>query len=67
MTPSLSVKCAITAMVIRGWSPREGEVVHLAAHQLTDLSPELASVGERDAAFPEEPMPIKLPKPRDFR
>jgi error-prone DNA polymerase len=31
---------------------REGDVVHLVAHRLTDLSQELASVGDRDAAFP---------------
>ena len=29
-----------------------GEVVHVVAHQLTDLSAELASVGSRDAVFP---------------
>jgi error-prone DNA polymerase len=26
--------------------------VHLVAHKLTDLSPDLASVGDREAAFP---------------
>jgi len=31
---------------------REGEVVHLVAHRITDLSRELASVGNRQAAFP---------------
>jgi len=31
---------------------REGEVVHLVAHRLSDLSAELASVGDRDARFP---------------
>ena len=31
---------------------REGEVVHLVAHRLTDLSQDLASVGDRDASFP---------------
>lgn len=31
---------------------REGEVVHLVVHRLTDLSPELARVGQRDATFP---------------
>ncbi|MEE9986848.1 error-prone DNA polymerase [Agrobacterium pusense] len=30
----------------------EGEVVHLVAHRLTDLSQALASVGERNHAFP---------------
>jgi error-prone DNA polymerase len=39
-------------MAVYGRVQREGEVVHLIAHRLTDLSPELASVGERDAAFP---------------
>jgi error-prone DNA polymerase len=37
---------------VRGRIQREGEVVHLVAHQLTDLSAELASVGSRDATFP---------------
>jgi error-prone DNA polymerase len=39
-------------MGVRGRIQREGEVVHLVARHLTDLSPELASVGDRDAAFP---------------
>ncbi|ABA06110.1 nucleic acid binding, OB-fold, tRNA/helicase-type [Nitrobacter winogradskyi Nb-255] len=98
---------------IRGRIQREGDVVHLVAHQLADLSAALASVGERNGEFsvphgrgdearhggsgpdprelpprgmrarnfydplcrtrhkgsyPEsETMPIKLPKPRDFR
>jgi error-prone DNA polymerase len=30
----------------------EGEVVHLVAHQLTDVSAELAADGERDGGFP---------------
>jgi len=37
---------------VRGRVQREGEVVHLVAQRLTDLSSELASVGDRDAAFP---------------
>jgi error-prone DNA polymerase len=37
---------------VRGRVQREGEVVHLVAQRLTDLSAELASVGDRDAAFP---------------
>jgi error-prone DNA polymerase len=37
---------------VRGRIQREGEVVHLVAYHLTDLSSELASVGERDTAFP---------------
>jgi error-prone DNA polymerase len=37
---------------VQGRIQREGEVVHLVANQLTDLSAELAAVGERDAGFP---------------
>jgi error-prone DNA polymerase len=37
---------------VKGRIQREGEVVHLVARQLTDLSADLASVGERDHAFP---------------
>src|ERR1700691_3995533 len=37
---------------VRGRIQKEGEVVHLVVHHLTDLSAELASVGSRDAAFP---------------
>jgi error-prone DNA polymerase len=37
---------------VHGRIQREGEVVHLVAHRLTDLSANLASVGERDASFP---------------
>jgi error-prone DNA polymerase len=39
-------------MAVRGRIQREGEVVHLVADQLADLSAELATVGNRDAAFP---------------
>jgi error-prone DNA polymerase len=39
-------------IAVRGRIQREGEVVHLVAHRLTDLSVELATVGSRDAAFP---------------
>jgi hypothetical protein len=38
-------------MAVRGKIQREGAVVHLVAHHLTDLSEDLASVGERTAAF----------------
>jgi error-prone DNA polymerase len=37
---------------VYGRIQREGDVVHLVAHRLTDLSADLASVGDRDAAFP---------------
>ena len=39
-------------IAVRGRIQREGEVVHLVAHRLVDVSTELASVGSRDAAFP---------------
>ncbi len=39
-------------MGVYGKIQREGIVIHLVAHRLTDLSGELASVGERDGAFP---------------
>ncbi|MEY9625049.1 error-prone DNA polymerase [Sinorhizobium fredii] len=37
---------------VYGRIQREGDVVHLVAHRLTDLSAELASVGDRDMVFP---------------
>jgi error-prone DNA polymerase len=39
-------------MAVHGRIQREGEVVHLVAHRLTDLSDTLTSVGDRDAVFP---------------
>ncbi len=39
-------------MAVYGRVQREGEVVHLIAHRLTDLSAELASVGDHDGTFP---------------
>jgi error-prone DNA polymerase len=39
-------------MGVQGCIQREGEVVHLVAHRLTDLSAELASVGDRDMVTP---------------
>jgi error-prone DNA polymerase len=39
-------------MAVRGRIQREGEVVHLVAHKLADLSAELSTVGERNTAFP---------------
>jgi error-prone DNA polymerase len=39
-------------MGVQGRVQREGEVVHLVANQLTDMSAELAGVGERDQSFP---------------
>jgi hypothetical protein len=40
---------------VYGRIQREGDIVHLVAHRLTELSVELASVGDRDAAFPLPP------------
>ena len=40
---------AASMMAVRGRVQREGDVVHLVAHQLADLSAELTSVGDRDA------------------
>jgi error-prone DNA polymerase len=45
------VVLSASMVAVRGRIQREGEVVHLVAHHLADLSRELASVGEREAAF----------------
>ena len=39
-------------MAVRGRIQREGDVVHLVAQRITDLSDDLATVGSRDGAFP---------------
>ncbi|MBM3605753.1 MAG: DNA polymerase III subunit alpha [Alphaproteobacteria bacterium] len=39
-------------IAVQGRIQRQGEVVHLVAHRLTDLSAELASIGNRGGAFP---------------
>jgi error-prone DNA polymerase len=39
-------------LAVHGRIQREGEVVHLVAHRVSDLSEALASVGHRDATFP---------------
>jgi error-prone DNA polymerase len=39
-------------MAVHGRIQSEGEVVHLVAHRLTDLSAELASIGDRDIVTP---------------
>ena len=39
-------------IAVKGRIQREGEVVHLVAHRVVDLSQDLASVGERGATFP---------------
>ncbi len=51
-------------MAVYGRIQREGEVVHLIAHRLTDLSPELGRIGERNAAG--NPDRIKV-QARNFR
>ncbi len=43
---------AAAMIAVCGRIQREGDVVHLVAERLTDLSAELASVGDRDASFP---------------
>jgi error-prone DNA polymerase len=69
-------------LCVKGRVQREGDVVHLVAHTLTDLSADLASVGERNDRFPlphgrgdefhhGSPTPDprglpKTPKPRDI-
>jgi error-prone DNA polymerase len=39
-------------LAVRGRVQREGEVIHVIAHELADLSGLLRSVGDRDEAFP---------------
>jgi error-prone DNA polymerase len=46
------VVLAARMLGVRGRVQREGAVVHLIANRLSDLSAELAGVGEREAAFP---------------
>jgi error-prone DNA polymerase len=40
-------------MAVQGRVQREGEVVHVVAQRLADLSADLARVGEREGAFPQ--------------
>ncbi len=64
---------------VKGRVQREGEVVHIVVHQLTDLSKELAGIDTRDLGFPlphgrgdefhhgsPTPDPRGLPKPRNM-
>jgi error-prone DNA polymerase len=65
-------------MGVHGRIQREGEVVHLVAHRVSNLSSTLASIGNRDAAFPlphgrgdssrQDPreLPPKGPQTRDL-
>jgi len=43
---------AASMIAVHGCIQREGDVVHLVAQRIVDLSGELASVGEREASFP---------------
>ena len=54
-------------MAVRGRIQREGEVVHLVAHQLTDLSAELATVGEPRCDLPAAARPRRPGHPRRRR
>ncbi|QWK81513.1 error-prone DNA polymerase [Ochrobactrum sp. BTU1] len=64
---------------IKGRVQREGDVIHIVAHHITDLSSELAGIGNRETAFPlphgrgdefhhgsPAPDPRGMPKPRDM-
>ncbi len=57
-------------IAVRGRVQREGEVVHLVAHRIVDLSRDLASVGQREMAPAGQQGPegggIRV-KARDFR
>ncbi|MCO5132310.1 MAG: error-prone DNA polymerase [Xanthobacteraceae bacterium] len=57
-------------IAVRGRVQREGEVVHLVAHRIVDLSRDLASVGQREMATAGQQGPeggsIRV-KARDFR
>ncbi len=46
------VVMSASMLACRGKVQKEGEVIHVVADHLTDLSPLLASVGQRDGAFP---------------
>ncbi|RWH46668.1 MAG: DNA polymerase III subunit alpha, partial [Mesorhizobium sp.] len=50
--PNRRTILSASMIAVRGRIQREGEVVHLVARHLKDLSMELASVGQRDTAFP---------------
>src|SRR5690606_29480875 len=47
-----STLLSASMLAVRGRIQREGDVVHLVANSVTDLSAELASVGNRDVPFP---------------
>jgi error-prone DNA polymerase len=47
-----NVVLSSSMLLVSGQIQREGEVVHLIARSLADLSTDLANIGERDEAFP---------------
>jgi error-prone DNA polymerase len=47
-----SIVMGASMLGVKGYVQREGEVVHVVAQHLTDLSGMLASVGHRDRPFP---------------
>ena len=54
-------RCRLVA--VQGRIQREGEVVYLFANHLTDLSADIAGVGERNDGFPRFPLAATLTKP----
>ena len=55
---------AARMLAVQGRIQREGEVVHLIAQRLQDLSGMLASVGERDSSLPATARPRRRVPPR---
>ncbi|MBP2159558.1 MULTISPECIES: error-prone DNA polymerase [Asticcacaulis] len=51
-----------TLMLITGYLQREGEVVHLIARSIVDLSHELSSIGDMD-----EPVDVRLSRADEFK
>ena len=45
-------------MAARGWVQREGEVVHLVADELIDLTALLRGAGQAEWASPDQPFPV---------
>jgi error-prone DNA polymerase len=51
---------------VKGRVQREGDVVHIVARELIDMSSELASVGSRDAGSPTTPNAHAIAAPRNM-
>ncbi len=60
---SRRVVLGASMMAINGRIQREGDVVHLVAQQLFDLSADLSSLTERDGAFPAADRPRRRVRP----